>query len=389
MTRPFYLLLVLVSLAAGCGGHGPQVTHVASAAAPPPLATVTPRHASSPAPIPTRTPEPVPTSSAPCTCLAHDPDSTATLRTAFAHRTPEWAGGDVLDAVALPDGRRLWIFGDTFYGTVSPEGALGPDTVMVHSSAVIQDGGCFDPIVPPGGRSWAPGGSSSTWLWPQNAAVAGDELVVFTTEIESRGNGVPGLNFNVVGGVALIYRLDDLTAPAATITDVPAIDQHPFGWGIEAVDHERYLYAHVEGEGTYAARAPEDALLEFERWTYWDGHHWVPDVDHAVPIHPLRLRVNTAPDGSLQTAAIPFGERHVVLYDMASPVGPVTERRQVDLDPIWPTHVDGWAYQPLLLSFADDTDQLLVNFLPWDVDLLWSDVHLYGPRVLPAPAPAN
>ena len=39
----------------------------------------------------------------------------------FTRRNGGWTGGDGTRSVALPDGRILWLFGDTFLGTIRPE----------------------------------------------------------------------------------------------------------------------------------------------------------------------------------------------------------------------------------------------------------------------------
>ena len=52
-----------------------------------------------------------------------------------------FTGGDGTYSVLLPDGRTVWIFGDTFLGTVSPDmirRRLSP--MFIRNSFVIQDG---------------------------------------------------------------------------------------------------------------------------------------------------------------------------------------------------------------------------------------------------------
>jgi len=39
-----------------------------------------------------------------------------------------WTGGDGTSSVPLPDGRTLWMFGDTFLGQVNPDRSRPPDS---------------------------------------------------------------------------------------------------------------------------------------------------------------------------------------------------------------------------------------------------------------------
>ena len=41
----------------------------------------------------------------------------------FQRAGPGWTGGDGTYSVGLPDGRTAWSFGDTFLGTIAPDGS--------------------------------------------------------------------------------------------------------------------------------------------------------------------------------------------------------------------------------------------------------------------------
>ena len=57
----------------------------------------------------------------------------------------EWASADGAIPVTLPDGRTVWLFGDTFVGKVDPGGAIDPADPLIHNSFVVQTGACFAP----------------------------------------------------------------------------------------------------------------------------------------------------------------------------------------------------------------------------------------------------
>jgi len=51
-----------------------------------------------------------------------------------------WIAADATYSIYLPDGRTLWLFGDTFIGEVEEDNSIAPGVVMIRNSAVIQDG---------------------------------------------------------------------------------------------------------------------------------------------------------------------------------------------------------------------------------------------------------
>src|SRR5437763_1848499 len=70
----------------------------------------------------------------------------ADYQKAFDQRGPVWSGGDGGVPVALPDGRILWMFGDTEVGPVVNNRFLLPGP-FVHNTFIVQTGSCFEPHV--------------------------------------------------------------------------------------------------------------------------------------------------------------------------------------------------------------------------------------------------
>lgn len=68
----------------------------------------------------------------------------------------EWGGADVSISVPLADGRVVWLYGDTF-----------SSGRMVHSSAIVQDGGCL--AVANGGAQLLPDGPKGEVYWIEDA----------------------------------------------------------------------------------------------------------------------------------------------------------------------------------------------------------------------------
>ena len=309
-----------------------------------------------------------------------DPNDVTGLTEAFANRGPDWAGADLMDIVNLPDGSRLWIFGDTFYGEVNESGALAPGFRIERNSAVLQRGTCFEVIVPAAGGSWVPGETADSWLWPQESIVVGDELFAFMVQVETVDNGVDGLNFQTVGGSLAVFDLDDLTQPTQIIENVPTHGTDSFGWGAITDGDFHYLYAHPGNDGTHAARAPVGEITNFEAWRFWDGTNWIADSEGSVAIHPDRLRIHRESDGSIGALSLPFLSRTITSYTSQSPVGAFQATSTINLNPIWPS-ANSWAYQPVVVPGLDaaGNQTIAFNFNSFVFSDLLDDIHLYGP----------
>jgi len=96
----------------------------------------------------------------------------------FAALPPDqWAAADVSISVPLPDGRALWLYGDTL-ATHS----------FVHSSAVVQDGGCLH--VSRAGAQLLPDDDATHIYWIESAlAISGQVVEVKARSIKLVGTG--------------------------------------------------------------------------------------------------------------------------------------------------------------------------------------------------------
>ena len=111
----------------------------------------------------------------------------------WSGRGPGWTGGDGTYSVRLPDGRELWLFGDTFLGRVDAGRARSRLSPMVRNVAVLQTGDALTTLVrgsPRLPRAFAePRRDGSEWYWPAAAVVEGDALRVFLARFARTGDG--------------------------------------------------------------------------------------------------------------------------------------------------------------------------------------------------------
>lgn len=125
--------------------------------------------------------------------------------------TAEWGAADVSISVPLPDGRSVWLYGDTFEqdAIYLKNGAL--DTTkpwrMPHSTSIVQDGGCLH--VSNGGNQLLPNDDATHIYWITSAtALTGtwnNWLHVTARSITITGKGAWSFSDNGFSRTASVY----------------------------------------------------------------------------------------------------------------------------------------------------------------------------------------
>jgi hypothetical protein len=80
------------------------------------------------------------------------------------HRYTGWTGGDATYSIPLPDGRTLWLFGDSFIGTVRPDRSR-PGSSFYRNAAMVQQGNEFITL-PVSGNAFVRPADPGWWYWP-------------------------------------------------------------------------------------------------------------------------------------------------------------------------------------------------------------------------------
>ncbi len=224
--------------------------------------------------------------SAAASCLPGLPQTAADYQAIADRRSPAWGVGDLTSMVDLPDGRRLFLFGDTGYYALNGDGSRGPLTGFGNNSAWVQSGNCFTLLDrPEGNRSWIePPEQDGTVYWPGGGVVVGNRLHVFLTRLRLDNMwGTP------LGSAVATFELPSLEL--ARIASVPFHPARIFGSG--AVYDGGYLYAYGSQRRSclfcfagdlYVARVPEDSLQMPAAWRFWSNGGWSGDVAAASPV---------------------------------------------------------------------------------------------------------
>lgn len=225
-------------------------------------------------------------------CAPSVPSSPAQYQAAFDNlrRTyTEWASADGPVPIALPDGRTLWTFGDTWIGKVLADGSITPTNQLEHNSFVVQTGACFAPQM--GGtplrrteRIADP--SPGQWYWPASGFVVGSSVHMFLWHL--RSEPAP-LFFSIVGMAVATLSLPDLTVQSISAQPFAALPRVFYGATATVIGSTVYAYGRADRNG-YVARVPITQVGISSAWEFWGNPEggspdtWVTNPATAVPM---------------------------------------------------------------------------------------------------------
>jgi hypothetical protein len=328
-------------------------------------------------------------------CVRPVPRTAAAYQAMFdAKNDATWAGGDQAATVPLPDGRVLWLFGDTIRGIRRPDGSRSPGSAFVHNSVLVQTRGCL--VAVPAAAEVIPNPRAGEWYWPLDGVLQGDRLVVFSARVRRIGPGTT--DFTTVGVDAAVFSLRSglpvLERMARTPSSRTPERGDQYGKAVVPVGGWLYVYGSRGVPGTFGravtvARVRPGALLDPRAWRYWSGSGWSARTSAARAVVPAgphgwssAFSVFRGADGRLHGLSKEedvFG-RWVVTGTAASATGPFTRRVVLDAPS---RHAGALLYNALAhprLPMAEGL--LLVSVCRNSADLgqVWADAQLYRPQ---------
>jgi Domain of unknown function (DUF4185)/Domain of unknown function (DUF5005) len=218
--------------------------------------------------------------------------------TSLFHRTSGWTGADGTYSVPLPDGTTLWLFSDTFLGTVGQDDSRGPGLAFVNNTLGHQTaegqvefhhGGDPDHpealFAPPDGKGW---------FWLHDAQVAEDGRVQVLLGQFDRTEAGGALGFKAIGNWVGDLNLTPSGPKVSNYTKIEhfqeAEDGKPaifFGSATLRQDDWLYLYGvrdHGHNKESVLARVPSDKLKDSDSWRFFNGSDWSPKMSDAAVI---------------------------------------------------------------------------------------------------------
>jgi hypothetical protein len=214
-------------------------------------------------------------------------------------QTNGWLGSDDGDSIVLSPEKTLWLFGDTFIGSLS-NGVRVAGAPMINSTIGIQDRRKSPPDCmhfywkEKGGKpaSFFPHQASTTgqYYWVTKGVMLRGELFLFAWCISGDAQGLLGFK---IAGSALIRVPNPLDPPERWVQEAYPLnlgEGNSFHSALFLQPPYLYLYGIVEPRQTALARVRVEDLIQgklAEAYEYWvkgpQGPHWSKEAKDCVP----------------------------------------------------------------------------------------------------------
>jgi hypothetical protein len=205
-------------------------------------------------------------------------------------------GGDGTYSIALPDGRSIFLMGDSYTGPVTNGARLMSDH-MFRNTYILYDNGKVSAITNANGDKTSaavpPGviDEGKKWYWPGHGFVYGNKLYIFQTLMYQGAEGMWGFMYEKTD--ILEYDLPGVTLKQTV--SVPFSGSTDIHFGMAALkddDNTIYIYAQVDIDNGFdpvsdalVARTTIDNL--YTRWEYFNGSGWSVVAADAVKMSGL------------------------------------------------------------------------------------------------------
>ncbi|HEX3801115.1 MAG TPA: DUF5005 domain-containing protein [Verrucomicrobiae bacterium] len=325
------------------------------------------------------------------------------------YQESDWVGGDVAASVPLRDGNVLWLFGDSWIGSIC-EGRRSGESKMVHNTIAIQEG--LNPETARvnffhGLHGYLPAAFIETadhvgYFWLTHGGIQTDDgLYLFASRIINRpgdnsvwgfkASGMTMAKITNVSAQPSEWRIEQIKIPWAEydkggsekVFGMPMVRADGFiyiyGLEFDRKAHNRYLLV---------GRVKEGSLENFSAWEFYADGKWQSDFHQAS-------RLADHLGAELSVSYLPRFKRYVLVYtenglsekimlrSAVSPVGPWSEPTV-----IYRTPETGWdktyfcyaAKAHPELSRADD--ELIVSYVcnSSDFGKMVNDARIYFPK---------
>jgi hypothetical protein len=278
-----------------------------------------------------------------------------------------WTGGDGAISYKLPDGRVMWLWGDSFLDTVYQD-RHRPVVGFIHNQVTTMDmnGGNFTTYY--GGTKKNPlpyfQASGSDFYWPVFSFMNNNNtgVYVFLNRVEAFGTGA--FDFKVIGVDVAVLNYPSLSIQKI----VPFSRDTTVNWGGDAFENsDGYVYLYGAESTKYnkyvhVARTSKSNPLNV---TYWNGSTWTNNPDSSA-----RVLGGVSQGFSFfqyQGKQYLLSQENLLgpniyIWNAASPVGPFTKKRLVYTTPQKVDNIPVWTYNAKAHLEFTTNNQLLVGY---------------------------
>ncbi len=316
----------------------------------------------------------------------------------FLPDTVGFAGSDGIYSQVLPDGRTVWIFGDTFIANLGENNTrIKTDPLYIRNSFVVFEGDkritlqqgkpeeFKSMMIPPEIMNRTEGKSElDIWYWPGDAFVENGNLEVFVSKFSKSGEGM--WDFKFEGTELVQFSLPDFEM--GSVDRFEDLNDIHFGHAICETDSFTYIYGLKEGKA-FAAKAKIGNVRG--EWEFYTGDGWSASSKDASPISDF--------EGSEQFSVFPYGDEFIMIMQETglsnrifaltadSPVGPWSEGVCVYETPLPPDNKNIFTYNALGHPQFMKDDYLLVSYCTnsFELEDHFTDALIYRPRFIRVP----
>ena len=209
---------------------------------------------------------------------------------AFRQFGPGWNAGDGSISMLLPDGSSLWMFGDSYIGSVDAMNEMAC-LFEVRSAVAIQDKDDIslfttlesdDQTDQYTKQIVQKSGDNMVTYWPAAGFMHNDTIHTFWSRFEHDTNYTWNLRFDGMVIAKLTYP--DFELASVDLMQQTDLDRE---WGNAYIRDEEAGYYYLYGKGTYdfvvrpfVARCPLDGLLG--TWEFYTGSGWTTDLNLSL-----------------------------------------------------------------------------------------------------------
>jgi hypothetical protein len=207
--------------------------------------------------------------------------------------------GDLGRSITLPNGKILWVFGDTLIGTAGASRL----TSIVNNSALLTEKGCITALTGPLDKN----GKETSWIkptaltdtpgvndyyWSSTPWMDGSTPRMFLSHMYNDASG-----FHTIGNDLVTFTMVNGVPKVASIVKTPgsANGETAPSWGSGVFRDKNYTYIFgnrnknetwVFGHYYYLARVPNGQVIIPSAWRFWNGTTWVKNQAEVAAIIP-------------------------------------------------------------------------------------------------------
>lgn len=306
-------------------------------------------------------------------------------------------GADGTYSVLLPDGRTVWIFGDSFLGTVTEDlKREKTDPMYIRNCFVTDDGENLITVhqgepeefksmmIPPSVmEAESEFNERDYWYWPGDGWVENNQLKVFASEFYQAEEGMWGFKFKETA--LFTYSLPDLLEISNEA--IPYSDELGIHYGHAVCKTENFVYVY----GLHETK-PHVARIDGDKdWTFYNGQDWTESAADSQPMADI--------SGSEQFSVFEYKgdfimimqegslSRKVFSYVSETPFGPWNKKTLLFETPIAYENEGLFTYNALGHPQFIQNDELLISYNTNSMELQdhFDNAGIYRPRFFRVP----